>query len=358
MKIIDKIININSEDSFSSKENLAVFKKASKNFDFYFDNLSFATFDIETTGLNAATSYVILTGFAIPINDEEIRLVQYFADDIKEESLIIDKTIELLNSLDAVITFNGARFDLPFMKKRASLYSSTIPEHIYNLDIYQIVRNYSDLKNCLPDLKQKTVENFLGFKESRLDEISGRESVEQYFNYTRTKSEELLRTILLHNSDDVIQLYSLCKYMYPVNFHRVMSIKGFPCESLSTSMIDETHKTRFHIINIKMQKSELLIDGKIFNSNANFEEFSDNEGLYYKFNSTDFTVKISLEYDKGVIFRDVSKFKSNLQLKEILDSLEILKENYVVLFSNNIVHHFSITCLAKIIVNEITNRWL
>ena len=76
----------------------------------------------------------------------------------------------------------------------------------YNLDLYLVLNGHSPIKKFVPNLKQKTVENYMGLWQSRTDEISGAESVELYNTYEKTGREDLESKILLHNSDDVIQL--------------------------------------------------------------------------------------------------------------------------------------------------------
>ena len=51
MKIIDKTVTIDLMENQTSEDRRKLLQGAKKNFDFYFKNLSFAAFDIETTGL-------------------------------------------------------------------------------------------------------------------------------------------------------------------------------------------------------------------------------------------------------------------------------------------------------------------
>lgn len=198
-----------------------------KTFDMYFHGRSFAVFDIETTGLNAAYCKVILSGILM-VKDGEGEVIQYFADQPGDEKEIIEKTMEMLSKVDYIVTYNGKHFDLPFMEKRAKKHGLNFDAVSYNLDLYLVVNGHSQLKEILPNLKQKTVEIFMGLADSRDDEISGGESVALYERYMTTKNFELERRILLHNHDDLIQLYKLLPVISMTDFHKAMFKMGFP----------------------------------------------------------------------------------------------------------------------------------
>lgn len=195
--------------------------------DMYFEKKRFAVFDIETTGLNPANCQVMLTGI-LRIDGSSCEAVQYFADSQKDEKELIEATLKELSSVDFVLTYNGRHFDLPFMQKRSAalgIEASSLP---YTLDLYLILNGHSHLKTFLPDLKQKTVEKFMGLSQGRDDGISGGESVELYDRYLASRSPSLEKTILLHNHDDIIQLYRLLPVIEQTDFHKAMSALGFP----------------------------------------------------------------------------------------------------------------------------------
>lgn len=192
----------------------------------YFGGKRTAVFDIETTGLNPSYCKVILSGLML-INGEECQVIQYFANQADDEAEIIEKTNALLANVDVIITYNGKHFDLPFMEKRAKKHGLTFNPN-YNLDLYLVVNGHSCLKEVLPNLKQKSVEVFMGLADNRDDEISGGESVALYNRYMTTKNFQLERQILLHNHDDLIQLYRLLPVILKTDFHRAMYKLGFP----------------------------------------------------------------------------------------------------------------------------------
>ncbi len=197
-----------------------------KLFDTYFGERSFAVFDIETTGLSPTKCKVILTGILL-LKGESCQVIQYFANETDDEKEIIEKTLKILNSVDYIITYNGKHFDMPFMETRAKKYGLSFQPSVYNLDLFLVIQGHSNLRQTLPNLKQKTVEIFMGLAGSRDDEISGGESVALYEQYMQTHAFALEKTILLHNHDDLIQLYKLLPVIAMTDFHRAMYKLGF-----------------------------------------------------------------------------------------------------------------------------------
>lgn len=210
-------------------------------FNQYFKNLRMGVFDIETTGLSPAGSRLILSGFLIPDGDDLV-LTQYFAESLSEEEEVVTATLAVLDSLDVVVTYNGKSFDMPFLDARAKRVlgptAATILDRMpypYNLDLYLVVRKFSPLRQYLPNLKQKTLEDFLGLWENRMDEISGAESAAMYMDYLINRDPETEQKILLHNRDDVIQLHRLLRVLDKTEVHRAMYHLGFPVRTLRHS---------------------------------------------------------------------------------------------------------------------------
>ncbi|MEG0830354.1 MAG: ribonuclease H-like domain-containing protein [Anaerovoracaceae bacterium] len=199
-------------------------KYKSNAFEFYFKGMTIGALDIETTGLSPQNNKFILGGLAVAEKDSLI-LHQFFAENIDEEKQVLTDYINEVSNLDLILTYNGKNFDIPFMKKRGSGFCSEFP---FNLDLYQIIRTSSNLKAYLPNLRQKTVENFMGFWDQRKDEISGRDSVDLYYRYMNTKDPTLKEQILLHNSDDVLQLYRLLTVLGKCDLHQALFQIGFP----------------------------------------------------------------------------------------------------------------------------------
>ncbi|MEJ8554018.1 ribonuclease H-like domain-containing protein [Tepidibacter sp. Z1-5] len=165
-------------------------------------------FDIETTGLSSKYNQVILIGILYIKNNQTI-IKQFFAHNTNDEKELLFYFKEVFKTFDNHITFNGHRFDIPFLNKR---FEKNNLDFFINkdkdIDILKIVRPYQkklNLENC----KLKTVESLLDIQ--REDTISGKESVDMYKEFESTKNESLKKKILLHNYEDIYYLAKLFK---------------------------------------------------------------------------------------------------------------------------------------------------
>jgi len=191
-------------------------------FNMFFAGKSFAVLDIETTGLSPNFSAVILIGLVI-FDGKEARLEQFFAETPAEEKEIIALTNKFLEDVDYVVTYNGKLFDIPFLNKRSEKYGIKF-RALCNLDLFMIMKHYSDLPKLLGSMSQKSLEVFAGLSTDRSDKISGKESVELYSQYQTTGSKDMLSQILLHNSDDIKQLFQLVSVIKHADFSRELTL--------------------------------------------------------------------------------------------------------------------------------------
>lgn len=201
--------------------------------DRYFGGLRLCVFDIETLGLNPSASEMILAGFLHVTEDGTAIARQYFAEKKSDEPQLIAAVNEELKQCDVLLTYNGKHFDLPFLEKRAAFHSIPISTRgCSNLDLYLVLHGHSNLKSVLKNLRQKTVEDYMGLHTDRKDEISGAESIQLYTSFLSekdTKKKEALKEkVLLHNHDDLLQLYKLLPILLQTDLHRAMSYLGFP----------------------------------------------------------------------------------------------------------------------------------
>ena len=205
--------------------------------DFYFKDMNIGVLDIETTGLNPSKNKFILGGL---YNFKDKTIHQFLAENKSEEKDALCEFKKKLSKTDMVITYNGRHFDIPFIEKRMKNFSADIGSMPYNLDLYLVLNGHSPIKKFVPNLKQKTVENYMGLWQNRQDEISGAESVELYNTYEKNHDPKLEAKILLHNSDDVLQLTRLLKVISKSDFHKAMYHLGFPAGPLTVQKIDIT----------------------------------------------------------------------------------------------------------------------
>lgn len=180
-------------------------------------------FDIETTGLSAATSYVYLIGCAFFTDRKEapksMKLVQWMTTDASEEKELISRFFSFCKDYTRLIHYNGTGFDLPFLEKKAKRHCLTLPDVFSSgLDLISHAKHFAK-KNPLSDCKLKTVERYFGLP--RTDCFSGADLIAVYSSFTGlhrlnqlngSKIEEeqaLEHVLLLHNAEDVSSLPSL-----------------------------------------------------------------------------------------------------------------------------------------------------
>lgn len=320
-------------------DNIQLSAYYSKLFDMYFGGKSFAVFDIETTGLSPANSKVVLTGI-LKVDEKGQGLVQqFFADQNDDEKNVILATMDALKGVDYVITYNGRHFDMPFMTKRAEKYGLKFPD-IYNLDLYLLLSGYAPFKEVLPGLKQKNIEAYMGIAISRDDEISGKESVELYNRYMETKRFELEEKILLHNHDDIIQLYKILPIIERLDLHKALFKRGFPAG-------------RFLIDQISIKNKELHVKARQLRDAIDYISFPTETAPYMlMMNSSDASVDLSIpcECTSGNIYLDARAILRSASMK--LDRLPAVVDGYLILSQKNQVNELEINAFLKIFFEE------
>lgn len=182
-----------------------------------FNSEDYCIIDIETTGLSRQYHQVILIGILYNQNNQ-IVIQQFFAEKPKEEILILKEFANLYQNFPCVITYNGAAFDIPFLKHRFKHHNLEWHfDDALHIDVLQCLRK-DKLKSQLENLKLKTVERFLGIH--RTDTISGQDSVLLYKEYVKNPSSSLEKTILLHNYEDIYYLNKLLHIFYHINIKK------------------------------------------------------------------------------------------------------------------------------------------
>lgn len=163
-------------------------------------------FDIETTGLSPDRSFIYLIGMNLKI-DGEWNIVLLFNDDGKSEPEIIRYFQETLSRHDVLVEFNGDTFDINFVKRRMHIISTkldiTIPDHfdeVKPVDLMKLIRPYKFALG-LPNIKQKTIERYLGV--DREDKYNGGQLIDVYLSFLTDKSEYSKKLVLQHNRDDM-----------------------------------------------------------------------------------------------------------------------------------------------------------
>ena len=149
-----------------------------------------AYLDIETTGLSFRTSSITVIGLYL-IGGTGRRLVQLVGQDITLESLMA-----ALDGVQTVFTYNGTRFDLPFIRSVLTVNLSSLCDHRdLMIDCWK--------NNLYGGLK--AVERRLGIPR-HTEGITGKDAVRLWQRYERDGDAEALRLLLQYNKEDVINL--------------------------------------------------------------------------------------------------------------------------------------------------------
>ncbi|MDR3296370.1 MAG: ribonuclease H-like domain-containing protein [Clostridiales Family XIII bacterium] len=307
-------------------------------FDFYFGDARLGVFDIETTGLGADKAKIVLCGILTP-SAGGLRVRQFFSEGAHEEAEILDLCRDEISKLDVLFSFNGDRFDVPFVDKRLA-HHHRLPAFAdcLSVDMYRVVRAHSQLRSVLPNLKQKTVEDYLGLWTHRSDRISGADSVYLYYEYLATKSEKLLQFILLHNHDDLLQLARILRIFGKLDLHRIAAHTGFPVKSGEASAFVE---------NILLRRKSLEFSGRFKSLPFDYIVFDEAYEVSFQNEEHRFHIRIPCFYESGVTFADLQALR--VEDPEVL-RLPGCESGYLVLRQGSEIHFGAMNRLIKLIL--------
>ncbi len=152
-----------------------------------------AYLDIETTGLSR--DYCDIT--VIGIGREycaKVEVVQLIAPDISASKLM-----RALKGVEEIYTYNGSRFDVPFIREKLGI---DLKNEMVHTDLMYACWKH----NLMGGLK--AVEQRLGIKR-KLTGIDGRMAVKLWWQYYNENDRQALKTLLEYNEEDVVNLRGL-----------------------------------------------------------------------------------------------------------------------------------------------------
>ncbi len=152
-----------------------------------------AYLDIETTGLCSFYDEITVIGICIA-NHGGSSFIQLVGDDITKTNLL-----RTLRFVDTIYTYNGSRFDLPFIYFRLGV---NLKEHFRHRDLmHDCWRN-----NLFGGFK--AVERQLGIPR-RLPSVGGAEAAMLWWQYQIHNDRKALDLLLKYNKEDVLNLVAL-----------------------------------------------------------------------------------------------------------------------------------------------------
>ncbi len=149
-----------------------------------------AYLDIETTGLSCEYAGITVVGIYL-VNGVDDRLVQLVGMDVTAGNLL-----ESLAGVNRIYTYNGSRFDLPFI--HGSL----------DVDLEGLFSHHDLMYDCWRCNLYggfKAVEQRLGISR-QLQGISGWDAVRLWWRYLDSGDLDALTTLLEYNREDVMNL--------------------------------------------------------------------------------------------------------------------------------------------------------
>ena len=152
-----------------------------------------AYLDIETTGLSPCNCEITVVGIHRCRGDES-SFVQLTGDEVTA-----DRVLDALKGAGVIYTYNGSRFDLPFIRYRLGI------------DLTKLFKHCDLMYGCWDKNLYggfKAVERQLGI-ERRLRGIDGYQAVILWWRYVNSYDEEALTTLLEYNREDVLNLKAL-----------------------------------------------------------------------------------------------------------------------------------------------------
>ncbi|MDH4268752.1 MAG: ribonuclease H-like domain-containing protein [Dehalococcoidia bacterium] len=154
-----------------------------------------AYLDIETTGLCSFYDEITVIGICLAF-DGTNKLVQLVGNEVTRSNLL-----RTLRCVETIYTYNGSRFDLPFISFRLGV---NLREHFRHHDLmHDCWRN-----NLYGGFK--VVEQQLGIPR-RLRGIGGAQAVVLWWRYQIDHDRKALDLLLEYNKEDVLNLLALRK---------------------------------------------------------------------------------------------------------------------------------------------------
>jgi len=169
-------------------------------------------FDLETLGLSHAPIFLLATA---RLSSFELQIRQTLISSLSAETVLLESLLSELDSVDALLSYNGKSFDWNLIRERCAFYGLRVPAAPIHVDLLHAVRRAYP---GLADHRLGTIEDrVLG--NGRTDDLPSALIPEIYSEFLETGRAELLVPILEHNRRDVESLAHLLATLLQTPIH-------------------------------------------------------------------------------------------------------------------------------------------
>lgn len=175
------------------------------------DDLLFV--DIETTGLSSSTALFLIGALHNGDRYGSGALLELFlARSVREERAAIAEFLDLVSG-KVLVTFNGKRFDWPFIEGRALRHGLRVPPLAGHFDLLHHAR--SQWKALVPNCRLQTLEYYLCSRK-REGDVASSKIPSQYRQFAEIyeltgRGTPLMVPIVHHNTWDVLTMADLLR---------------------------------------------------------------------------------------------------------------------------------------------------
>lgn len=175
--------------------------------------MKFASFDIETSNLNADFGFVLCA--VVKPYEKKARIFRI--DDYPEwvdarynDKPMIEELVEYLNTFDGLVSYFGRWFDIPFLRSQIIAYDLPKIKDMFHIDVHQIVKYKLKLHN---NRLQSLIEFLNTFR-------SGKKRIEEkthinalYYRKAITGDKSGIDELVKHCVKDVIALEQCYEFL-------------------------------------------------------------------------------------------------------------------------------------------------
>ncbi len=159
--------------------------------------------DIETTGLSNTPLFLVGLMYT---DAGKLFMDQLFARDYTEERAVLEFLSDIVRRFPVLVTFNGERFDIPFIEERMAVEKIDFSCPGIHVDLLPVARKVLGRKT--PNHKLQTLEVFL-LGRKRKGDIPGSRIPGAYHEFVRTGDAGQMAAVIHHNRLDLLSMLEL-----------------------------------------------------------------------------------------------------------------------------------------------------